>query len=499
MNMKKGFWHPLFLAFILSGCTVGPVYEPPEAEIPQEWHSQAPSCFNTEEPDKVIWWKQLQDPTLNELMTYAASQNLDLKIAAIRVLQARAEAKGKKGDLYPHVDGSANYGHACLSKDALVNTLLQNSCPGKSHHVRRNFNYYEIGFDVEWELDFFGLTAHEIAALQAHEQAVQQTLCGIWVTLSAEIAKNYIELRGLQKRLEILKETIQMQDESITLTQELKERGVINESDFSTLKAELSTLKGEIPHIEVGIARAIHRISILLGYPPGDLFDCLANVGPLPALPQEISIGIPSELLRRRPDIHRAERELAAATERIGSAVASLFPRFSLRGFVGDISTHAGNLFSPSNVTYLVGPQVLVPIFNSRLLLQAVEYNKLITQEALYTYQKTVLEALEEAENVIASFRYEKERLDHLTEAYQQNQTSFTFAKELYEKGVNDNFALTKVKRALSSTEDAMVQSQVELLLNYISLYKALGGSWSDDLVTDCNPKVDSGDSEVSD
>lgn len=476
--MRRRLCQSVLSIFFLAGCTVGPVYETPEVEIPCDWHSEVPLGFNTASSEDLIWWKCLQDPILNELMIYAAAQNMDLKIAAIRVLQARAEIKAKKGDLYPHIDGSANYGHVYYSKDALINGLLGTALPVDSSHVRRNVNFYELGFDAEWEIDFFGLTTHEIAALKAHEEAVQESLCGIWVTLSAEIAKNYIELRGFQRRLQITKNAIEVKALEIQLTQELLEREILNESDYSKVQAQWSALKGEVPLIELSIARSIHRISILLGYPPGELFDCLSACCPLPDLPYEICIGIPSELLRRRPDIRKAERELAAATERVGSAIAELFPRFSLRGFVGDISTQAGSLFSPSSATWYAGPQILVPIFNSRLLLQEVNYNKMVTQEALYTYQKVVLEALEESENAIASFRFEEERFQHLKDAFQINQGATVFAKELYQRGVNDNFEVAKAKQSLLSAEDVMVKSQVELLLNYVSLYKALGGSW---------------------
>lgn len=474
--MRNEFWKAACFVFIISGCTVGPKYQVPEIEIPCEWHSETPSSINCSSSEETVWWESLQDPLLNELIACSAAQNLDLQIAANRVLQARAESKAKKADLYPRLDGSANYGHIYCSKEALTDGLLSNA--KKESHVKRNFNFYEIGFDAEWELDFFGLTKHEIAAVKAREEAVQENLCAVWVTLSAEIAKNYIELRGYQLRRETAKRNSEVQAEAIQLTQELLERGVVNESDHSRLKAEWNGLQGELTQFEYHISRAIHRISILLGYTPGELFECLSVGAALPDLPDELSIGIPSELLRRRPDIRKAERELAAATERIGSAIAGLFPRFSLRGFIGDISTHAGSLFNPASATWFAGPQVLVPIFNSRLLLQEVEYNKIVTQEALIVYQKTVLEALEEAENAIVAFKSEEKRLHYLREALQYNQKALTFTKELYQKGVNDLFGVVNAQKILLTAEDAVVQSQVNLLLNYISLYKALGGSW---------------------
>ncbi len=473
--MKKGYLQPICLAFLLTGCKVGPVYQHPELEIPCEWHSEVST---TEAPEDLIWWKTLQDPTLNDLMEYAATQNLDLKIAAMRVLQARAEIKAKKSDYYPHVDGSANYDHLYYSKDALVNGLLGTALPVGCKHVRRHVNFYEVGFDADWEIDLFGLTAHEVAAAQAHEEAVQDTLCHVWVTLSAEIAKNYIELRGLQRRLEIAEQLSDVQKESVRLAQELLEKGFVNEGDLNQIQSEWNIQKANIPLLKLTIAHTIHRLSILLGYPPGDLFEFLETPNSLPQVPCIVAVGIPSELLRRRPDIRRAERELAAATERVGSAVASLFPRFSLRAFVGDISTRVGSIFSPASATWLAGPQVLVPIFNSRLLLQDVQYNKLVTQEALYTYQKTVLEALEESENAIAALQSGQERFSYLNETYILNKKTSTLSEELYQTGVTDQFAITKANQTLAIANSTVVQAEVDLLLNYVALYKALGGAW---------------------
>ncbi len=478
MTKNKSFPKSVLLGIALTGCSVGPVYETPEIEIPCEWHSEVPEALFTDPVECVVWWEALQDPLLSELIAYASEQNLDLHIAAMRVLQARSEAKAKKGDLYPHIDGSVNYGHVYYSKDGLVNGLLGSACQVESDHVRRNVNFYEVGFDAEWEIDLFGMTAHEISALKAHEEAVQEGLCAVWVTLSAEIAKNYIELRGLQKRLEIIQQTISAQENAVKLTKELLERGMVNETDLHKTQAELSQYRAQQPLIELSIARAIHRISILLGHAPGEFFDCLQAASPLPTLPIEQPIGMPSDLLRRRPDIRKAERELAAATERVGSAIAALFPRFSLRGFIGEISTHSGSLFSPASATWFVGPQLLVPIFNSRLLLQEVQYNKIVTREALYNYQKTVLEALEESENAIASYRYESERLQHLEEAYQTYKKSFVFSEQLYQNGINDFLTVTTAAKGLLSAEDARIQSEVSLLLHYVSLYKALGGGW---------------------
>lgn len=223
---------------------------------------------------------------------------------------------------------------------------------------------------------------------------------------------------------------------------------------------------------------AIHRLSILLGLPPAELYECLSCYQPLPAVPIGCAAGVPSELLRRRPDIRKAERELAAATERIGSAVAALYPRFSLRGFMGDISTCVGSLFTPGSFSWLAGPQILVPIFNSRLLVQDVIYNKISTQQAIYVYQKSIIEALEEAENAMAAYHMQEKHFQHLRQAYQHHDDALAFAKDLYDRGLQDTFSVIKAREPFLKAEEALMQAQVDLLTSYVSLYKALGGCW---------------------
>ena len=465
----------IIMTLLIAGCTVAPQYTPPAPDVPCDWQGEVGCSMQRLDPDDLTWWKNFQDPLLNQLIEYAANQNLDLAMASMRVLQARLEAKGKKADLFPHIDGSAACGHANLPK-------------GFVKGLKRSVNFYEVGFDADWEIDLFGMTAHEIKALLAQEEAAQENLNGVWVTLSAEIAKNYIELRGLQTRLQLIQTHMYMQKESLGRLHELSERGINSEIDLNNAQAELHSLEAEEPLIQLNISQTIHRLSVLLGYPPGDLADCLRPVNPLPQVPCEQAVGYPSDLLRRRPDIRKAERELAAATERVGSAIAALFPRFSLRGFIGDISAHAGHLFSPKSATSLVGPQLLVPIFNSRLLLQDVQYNKIATQNALYNYQKTVLEALEEAENSIAAFRSEEERLAKLQASLESFQKASAFSQQLYERGVYNYHDVVVAEKNSINAQTSLIQSQVDLLLHYVALYKALGGSWEDCSESCANP-----------
>lgn len=471
INMRSCFLLIALLTTVLVGCMVGPKYEEPIMEIPCEWHSNMSEGMHLESSDCFVWWESLNDPLLDSLIERAACQNLDLYIAATRIREARLEEKGGKANLYPRLDGSATYGHA-LYNQKMLNRVVGDNCH-KKLDKKKNINFFEFGFDAEWEIDFFGMQAHEIKALKAKIEASQEDFCHIWVTLSAEVAKNYIELRGLQQRLEVINKNISAQKDTLQLTQSLITAGFAGTIDQRQAEEQVHILAAEKPQIELSIRKAIHRLSILLGYAPGELFCELSEPCMLPSLPYQKPIGIPSELLRRRPDIRKAERDLAAATERIGSAIAALFPRLSLTGFIGDIGALGTN-----GLTWFAGPQLLAPIFNSRLLKQDVDFNKIKTQQALYEYQKTVLEALEEVENAIASFHYELERNQNLAQALKASQDSYQMTYQLYKGGPKNYLDVQLSNRSLLAAEEAFLQSQTELLFHYIALYKALGGGW---------------------
>lgn len=467
----------LLLSLSFLGCTVGPRYKCPEPCLPCEWQAPPSEGMNFNSPECFLWWESLNDPLLNSLIQRASRQNLDLHIAAMRILEARAARLGKYADLLPHIDASASAGHVYLSKNALVNGLLSNVLPPNAS-VKRNVNFFELGFDADWEIDLFGRTAHEIKAAQAQVQSTEESLYDLWITLSAEIARNYIEVRGLQQRLVILQQTIESQLDTLHLMKELLCIGKANDIDVRNAEEQLCLAEAQAPLLQLSINKGIHRLSILLGYSPGSLSAELCECTTLPYVPCDKPIGVPSELLRRRPDIRKAERDLAAATERIGSAVASLFPRISLQGFIGTISTQLHSLLTTGGFTWFGAPQILMPIFNSRLIEEDVNLNKIKTREALFQYQKTVLEALEETENAIASFHSEQQRNSCLCKVLCINQENYQLTLELYDNGFRDYIDVQTANRLLLSAEDNYLQSQMVLLFDYIALYKALGGGW---------------------
>jgi len=485
------FWQISMLG-LLTGCTVGPKYEPPKMDVPCEWHTPPSDGMSAAESDCFTWWESLNDPLLNSLMQRAAQQNLDLFLAGTRILEARLARKGKEAERYPHVDGSVTGGHLYMSKDVLRSGILG----AHRKHPKRNYNFFEVGFDANWEIDLFGYNKHEENAAQAKLESAEESLCDVWVTLSAEIARNYIELRGLQLRTQMILENIEDQKESIHLTHQLVDIGWASAIDLLQAEEQLSLLISQKPLLELSTDKAIHRLSVLLGCAPGELYPELCEIQQLPQLPYEKPIGLPSDLLRKRPDIRRAERNLAAATESVGSAVAALFPRFSLYGFVGEVGTRLRSFTNGSSPTWFAAPQLLFPILNSRLLTQDVELNKIQAQQALFEYQKTVLEALEEAENAMASFRYEWERNGHLNNSQAIDITAYQLTLQLYQRGIKDYIEVLSTHRSLLSAQDGYLQSQIDLLLHFVSLYKALGGGW--DITKCCQEQACSPESEDS-
>lgn len=471
----------ILLCFALAGCSVSPRYIAPDLEIPCEWNSEHAQELEDQSVDNYCWWESFNDPLLNLLIARASCQNLDLHIAMTRIMEARLSLKGLAANALPHIDGSIGYWAGTFNQKTLNNALGFGSCGRGSH--QRNFNLFEAGFDAEWELDLFGVNARKINASQARLESTQEEFLDVWVTLSAEIVRNYMELRGFQQRIIILDKNIDSQKEIVELTKSLITAGFVGTMDQMQAEEELSKISAQKPQLEFLIQKNIHHLSILLGYFPADLYCELCTSQPLPSLPCCRAVGIPSELMKRRPDIRKADRDLAAASEDVAVAAAALFPRISLTGFIGEITTFC----TTGSLTGFIGPQLLMPIFNSKLLKDDVCLNKIRVEKALFEYQKTVLGAFEETENAIASFHFELERNRQLQNLLDFSKNAYELSLQLYQKGLQDYLHVQTAHRSFLEAEGAFLQSQIDLVVSYISLYKALGGGWEIFLFEKCD------------
>ena len=453
---------------LIVGCAVGPNYRPPKVSVPESWgESQKNAAFNHADPI-VQWWKTFNDPVLDSLITRAVESNLDLRVAEARIREARFQSGVVSSELWPSVETSASYSRSRRSQGISI-------IPPKARLKR---NLYQAGFDASWEIDLFGGKRRAIEAARADIDAAVENRRDVLVTLLAEVARNYIEVRGLQRRLEIVRNNVRVQQETIDITRARFEAGLSSELDAVQAEALLATTQSQIPTLESSTKQTIHRIGILLGQKPDALQAELTKGAPIPSAPAMVPVGLPSGLLRRRPDVRRAEWELAAATARIGVATADFFPKFSLTGDFG-LQTEDLNVFSLTNSRYWsFGPTIRWPIFQAGRIRANVKVQNARQEQLLVNYEKAVLTALEDVENALVTFAGEQVRHKNLTAAVNANRRAVELAGELFTRGLANFLSVLDAERSLYESEDNLAQSEHTVSLNLVSLYKALGGGW---------------------
>lgn len=329
---------------LAAGCTVGPNYHQPAAKVPQNW-GEPLAGGTTSQADQVgAWWKNFHDPELDSLIARAVKTNLDLRIAEARVRQARAQQDFAKATYWPTVNASGSYSRQKQSENQpIIGSLdLPSSVPFEN-------NVYQAGFDASWELDLFGGKRRANESATAELAAVEYGRCDVLVTLLSEVARNYVQTRGAQRQLAILHSQISAQEETVSITRSRVDHGAATDLDLQRALALLATIQSQAPSIETSLQSSIHRLGVLLAQTPDALLGELSATAPIPAPPPEVPVGLPSDLLLRRPDVRRAERRLASETARIGQVKADLFPKFFLTGAAGLTSVSTSDFFSPSS------------------------------------------------------------------------------------------------------------------------------------------------------
>lgn len=461
----------LIAAAGLAGCKVGPDYVPPMFESPATYAHAGERGGSASETDGSravddAWWKSLRDPALDALIEQAVRGNHDLKIARSRVVEAMAQRGVIAADELPTLSLDPSMSRTRRSEK--VNTF-----PGSQ--VQNNWS---ARFDASWEIDLWGKVARGVEAADAEIDGAVEARRDVLVSLQSEVARNYVELRGFQRRTEIAKKNITLQQESVELTQARFNAGLTSEVDVAQAKSLLATTQSTIPALDAGVQRAIHRLSVLSGRHPGALLSELAVVGEIPAVPQSVGLGLPSELLRRRADVRRAERDLAAATARVGVATADLFPQFSITGAFGFESQTLQNITDPGARFWSFGPAMRWPIFQGGRVRANIGVQNARVEQALVNYERTILTSFEDVENALSAFSREQARMDSLAQAVQSNKRAFELANQLYTNGLTDFLRVLDSQRALFASEDALVDSQRSVVTNLVALYKALGGGW---------------------
>jgi len=450
----------LSAALALVGCAVGPHYKSPQPAA-VKFRGADPSLL-VEAPLDARWWNQFEDPVLDSLMNHALAANNSIRIARARLAESRAVFDERKLDRAPTVPVEGSYQYT------------KEQIPGFGDQ-RQTVNTFRSGFDAFWEVDLFGRVRHEVAAARADNQAVEADLHDIQVSVVAELARNYFELRGAQWQLAVAQRSLTNQRETLRLTQLRRDAGVGEEQDVASATARVAAIEASIPSIEYERQRAEYHLAVLTGTQPGELN---ADLGPrtYPAIAKVLPIGDPGELLQRRPDVRAAERRLAAATERQGVASASLFPRVSVSGFVGFLAGRGSTFFTADSQAYSVSPGLSWSAFDLGRARARVRGSSAATDEALAAYEETVLRALEETESSFANYHAEQARLVKLNDQARESKRAADIARLRYREGVIDFLSLLDAERTQLQAEDAVAQSERDVYVAIIAMYKALGG-----------------------
>jgi multidrug efflux system outer membrane protein len=479
------------LAVAFAGCMVGPKYRQPQTKVdPSFANAKAgtssaaaapagagapvaaqPTSYTAGEPI-AAFWSVFNDPLLTRLVTESLSANHDVRIAMAHLREARALRRDSKWDLYPQTSVRAGYSATKSSKDSI---------PFPTTDEQRRIELFQTGFDSSWELDLFGRVRHNIDARTAEAEATAFDLRGAQVSVSAEVARNYFELRALQRQLAVAQQNADNQRQTLDITQTRLDAGRGTAFDTERARTQLESTRSTIPLLESQIAATMHRIAVLTGKQPTSLVQELTAAASAAgaALPNSVDVGSPESLLRRRPDIQSAERRLAVQTALVGVAVADLFPKVSFNAGIGASGETPNNLFSTGAGTYYIGPSITWPAFNIGRVRARIKASEARTDEALARYEQTVLVAIEEVETSLVAFDRARARRERLLDAAQASERAADLARVRYEGGLSDFLQVLDAERTKLASQELVAQSLGETTSSLVAVYKALGGGWT--------------------
>ncbi len=455
-------------AVVLSGCAVRTNARVPAVGMPAGYSAPQDATVQTSAADLASWWKSFQDPTLNSLVDRAVKGNIDLRIARERVREARAVR-----------------GYTSASRQ-LPNTGITGGYTERSGSSRgsnfistgNNTSLYQTGFDASYELDLFGGARASVKAAEADAQATEEAVRNTLVSVAAETARNYMDLRAAQERLAVAQKNLKAQEETLRLTDLRKNAGLVSDLDTSRARAQAASTRAAIPLLEAQVRRSIDAIALLLGQQPQSVQAELSAAGEMPAAPPEVPVGLPSDLLRRRPDVRQAERQIAGDAARVGVAVSNLYPKFALTGSGGGQSGTLLNILSGAARLWSFGTSFNWGLLNypaTKANIQAAESRE---RQAAANYEQTVLTALKDVEDALATYTKDKERQPALMQAVEATRKAAELARLRYEKGLSSFLEVLDAERSLYSAEDALTQNRASVNNSLVALYKALGGGW---------------------
>ncbi|ACD16528.1 efflux transporter outer membrane subunit [Paraburkholderia phytofirmans] len=487
----------LLLCSMLTGCLVGPNFEPPQTATPDVFNrtqtAQAASKA-VESGFTPQWWTLFNDPILDSLEQQLSDANLDVAAASARLRQSRAQQRIAGAEEYPALNGAASYDRERGSPNGILSLLGVTPTGSQTQSASGSaplgvaplpgakgspaYDLYQFGFDASWELDFWGRVRRGVEAASALSDASYEDRNAILLSARAELARDYIQLRDTQALLQIAKQNLDIAHDVTKLTQNRVHEGVTTDLDVANAMAQAESIESLIPTLESRNTTTINAIGVLLAKEPGALQQMLAEPHDVPALPDQVPIGVPSELVQRRPDIRKAEAQLHAATATIGMAKADFYPRISLNGSAGFQSLQLSNLADWASGQFVVGPSITLPIFEGGRLKGTLHLREAQQQEAAIVYQHTVLQAWREVDDALVVYDAEQRRRDRLKTVVSLNQRALSIAQQRYKAGAVDFLDVLNVQKQLLDAQSNLEQSKADADANLITLCKVLGGGW---------------------
>ncbi|HLX30411.1 MAG TPA: efflux transporter outer membrane subunit [Casimicrobiaceae bacterium] len=494
MRARSGI---LLASGVLSACVaVGPDYRKPEVPMPALYSARIAVDQTAGRAELRAWWKQFGDRELDALIARALEGNLDLQSAASRISQAREQTIIAGANALPTLGADADVNRTRLSANSGISQLASQfgGNPGSGHSGNggqgaggggfslpgSGFSTYTLGFDASWEIDLFGGTRRAVQAAQANAEAAVWDRRDSEVSVAAEVASDYLALRTVQRQIAIAREEIARQRQTLALTEARRKSGFVTELDVRQQRAQLALAEAMPPELDAQALAQVHALGVLLGQPPETLEAELAKPNPVPAGTPNVPVGLPSDLLRRRPDIRAAERQVAAANAEIGVAVADLYPKFDLTGVLDFVSLDLRHLLDLSSRQYSATAAISWPIFAGGKIRANIRVNEEKTQQALFAYRKAVLGALSDVENALTRYSDEQAKHRALTDALAEAERAHGVAFGQYKAGLIDFTPVLAAQGTVLTTRDQLSESDGALDRDLVSLYKALGGGWSD-------------------
>jgi NodT family efflux transporter outer membrane factor (OMF) lipoprotein len=418
------------------------------------------------------WWKRFRDPQLSSLVERLVAQNLDLKTAAERVVQSVAQRQVAVSQGLPHVEGQSSSTYNRQSPNGTLSLLTP--APG----APLEYGLFRDGVTSSWQLDLFGRVRRAVEAADADTLAAVENRHGVALAAIAELAQGYMQLRGTQNRLGIAKRNLRLSEQNVDLVNERFRNGVATTLDLAQARAQQATIAATLPPLRTREAELINAVGLLLGDMPRALESELRRPSALPRVPRRVAVGLPGTLVRRRPDVHEAEARLHEATAQTGVAVANFYPDVTLNGAASVESLHLSNLFSPTSAAFSVGPDVYIPIFEGGRLRSTLVLRESRQREAAITFQKTVLRAWQEVDNALTAYAEAQRRRADLARAVVQNQAALQAARQRYSEGALDFLNVNSALAQLLQSENDLEDSDTQIAIDLVNLYRALGGGW---------------------